>query len=63
MITRATFLDAIENHLRTTGTTATAFGKEAMGDPNFVFDLRGGRVPNIDVVERVMAFMDKAKAA
>ena len=37
--------------------TATSFGKSALGDPNFVFDLRNGRVPNLVVVDRIQQFI------
>ncbi len=39
------FLAEIEAYLASTGTDATAFGKQALGDPSFVFDLRKGRSP------------------
>lgn len=39
------------------GLSATAFGRLALKDPNFVGDLRAGRKPNLGVVERVQNFM------
>lgn len=36
-------LDEIEAFLRESEVTPTAFGRDAMGDPRFVFDLRAGR--------------------
>ena len=47
----------IDAHLRDTGMAASRFGSEAVGDPNFVRDLRAGREPRSRVVERVMSFM------
>jgi hypothetical protein len=38
--------------------SATRFGREALGDPRFVFDLRNGREPRQPTVERVRAFLD-----
>lgn len=35
--------DLIDQYLARTGMNPTAFGKQAMGDPTFVFDLRKGR--------------------
>lgn len=35
-----TLLQRIERHLRTTGVSATRFGRETMGDPRFVHDMR-----------------------
>ena len=52
-----TFQRQIESFLETTGMTATAFGKNSLGDPNFVFDLRNGRVPNLVVVDRIQQFI------
>ena len=36
-------LTKIDAFLARTGLSATAFGKAAVGDPNFVRELRGGR--------------------
>jgi hypothetical protein len=36
----------VEEFLARTGVSPTAFGRDAMGDPRFVFDLRGGREPH-----------------
>jgi len=60
------FLEDIEAFLRRQGTSATAFGRTAVNDPNFVHDLRSGRMPNLGMVERVNRFMrenDAEKAA
>ena len=35
----------IEKHLRATGLPPTRFGREAVGDPRIVGDLRNGREP------------------
>ena len=37
---------------------AARFGREAMGDPRFVFDLRNGREPRQRTVDRVLAFLE-----
>lgn len=50
-------IDYIENHLRRTNTSASQFGWEALGDPNFVMDLRQGREPRRATVRRVIAYM------
>lgn len=58
-MTPETFLDAIEQFLRENSDwTASRFGKEAMNDLSFVFDLRNGRSPSIKNVERVLAFIE-----
>lgn len=47
----------VEDYLDRYGMKPTAFGKAAVGDPNFVFDLRAGREPRTGTVDRVRAFM------
>lgn len=56
------FLHRIETFLSAQGMSATTFGKKAMGDPNFVFNLRKGRVPSLEVFDRVNAFMAEREA-
>lgn len=48
----------IENYLRQTDTSPTRFGKTAVGDPRFVFDLRKGREPRESTVARVLTFLE-----
>ncbi len=36
---------------------ASLFGRKALKDPNFVFDLRKGRCPNLRTIQRVREFM------
>ena len=55
------FLAEIEEHLAATSTEASAFGKQALGDPNFVFDLRKGRSPSTRTLDKVRAFMAQQK--
>ena len=40
---------------------AARFGREAMKDPRFVFDLRNGREPRKRTVERVRAYLEAAQ--
>lgn len=40
---------------------AARFGREAMKDPRFVFDLRNGREPRARTVERVLAYLEAAQ--
>lgn len=51
-------LRRIERYLRETDTPATRFGREAVRDPRFVFDLRRGREPRTETEQRVRAFLD-----
>ena len=48
----------IEVFLRRTGMHPTTFGREAVGDPRFVFDLRRGRTPRTRMERRVEHFMN-----
>ena len=51
-------LREVERFLKTTSIPATRFGREVMGDPRFVFDLRNGREPRTRTINRVRAFLD-----
>ena len=51
-------LREIEKFLRRSETTPARFGRDAVGDPRFVFDLRRGRDPRPRTVERVLAFLE-----
>ena len=48
----------IERYLRATKTAPTRFGREAVGDPNLVADLRDGREPRRATTRRVLAFIE-----
>lgn len=58
MLTLETFLADIDAFLELEGMSPTAFGKEAVGDPNLVHDLRNGRMPGLRLIGSVQAFMD-----
>ena len=48
----------IEVFLRRTGMRAATFGRLAVRDPRFVFDLRHGRTPRVRTEQRVEHFMN-----
>ena len=48
----------VEKFLRSHEIAAARFGREAMGDPRFVFDLRRGREPREQTVRRVRAYLE-----
>lgn len=50
-------LSAIERYLRVSGTPPTRFGRDAVGDPRFVLDLRNGREPRLGTCARVFAYL------
>ncbi len=52
-------LRRIEIYLERTAITPTRFGRDAVGDPRFVFDLRNGREPGAPMRARVHAWLDR----
>lgn len=54
-------LREVEKFLRNNDTAPARFGREAVGDPRFVFDLRRGREPRAITVARVRAFLEDAR--
>ena len=54
-------LREVEKFLRRSDIAPTRFGREAVGDPRFVFDLRRGRDPRPRTVARVKAFLDSGR--
>lgn len=50
-------LHAIETHLRATGIAPTRFGRDALGDPRLVRDLRAGRMPRPATEARLRAYL------
>jgi hypothetical protein len=53
-------LREVEKFLNRSQTPPTRFGRQAVGDPRFVFDLRKGREPRPQTVERVRTFLQEA---
>lgn len=54
-------LREVEKFLRTTNVAPARFGRQAMGDPRFVFDLRRGREPRPRTVARIRRFLESAQ--
>ena len=54
-----TLLRRIENYLRKTRTSPTRFGREAVRDPQLVFELRRGRQARRLLEARVNAYIDR----
>lgn len=63
MITREQFVGRVEAYLERTGSKHFEFGREVLGDPSFVRDLRNGRTPRLDTILKVLAFLDEKDAA
>lgn len=51
-------LQRIEKHLKSRRMPPTRFGRAAVGDPRFVFDLREGREPRSATIRRVTDYLD-----
>jgi hypothetical protein len=51
-------LREIENFLRMSDVPPARFGRQVMGDPRFVFDLRNGREPRPRTVARIRRFLE-----
>lgn len=52
-------LERIEKHLKSRRMPPTRFGRAAVGDPCFVFDLRDGREPRTSTIVKVTAYLDR----
>jgi hypothetical protein len=51
-------LREVEKFLRYRRVPPTRFGRDAVGDPRFVFDLRNGREPRPQTVARVRTYLE-----
>jgi len=58
-----TFLTEIDRFLLTSGIDPTSLGKQALGDPSFVFDLRKGRSPSTRTMNKVRGWMGQQRTA
>lgn len=54
-------LDRIDLYLRRSKIAPSRLGRDAVGDPNFVMNLRDGRQPRQATLDRVVAFLDRAE--
>jgi hypothetical protein len=54
-------LRVIERFLLKNDIKPARFGRDAVGDPRFVFDLRRGREPNSKTTDRVLKFIESPK--
>ena len=51
----------IEAHLRLRRMSPTRFGREAVGDPNLIMQLRDGREPRARTTGRILAYIEQHK--
>ncbi|HEX8624387.1 MAG TPA: hypothetical protein VF782_04830 [Allosphingosinicella sp.] len=52
-------LDRIDCYLRNSKSSPSRLGRDAVGDPNFVMNLRDGRRPRQATLDRVLAFLER----
>ena len=51
----------VEKFLKNSSMPAAKFGREAVKDPRFVFDLRKGREPRARTIEKIRAFLEASR--
>ena len=54
-------LREVEKYLSRSDVPPTRFGREVVGDPRFVFDLRKGRDPRPTTAARVRAYLEGSR--
>lgn len=62
MLSREAFIETVEHFLAQSGMAPTAFGREAIGDPNLAQDLREGRSVGLRTAERIATFIETKSA-
>lgn len=55
-------LRRIELYLKQSGTAPARFGRDAVGDPNLMRDLRNGRELRVQTAERLILFLEIREA-
>ena len=56
------FLDRVEAFLTASGLKPSEFGRQSVGDPSFVVNLRRGRSPTLATADKVVAFIGRWEA-
>jgi len=54
---RVVLLPQVQRYMRLTRTSPSRFGRDAAGDPNFVFDLYHGREPRDRMRKRILDYL------
>jgi hypothetical protein len=52
-------LQRIDHYLRNSKSSPSRLGRDAVGDPNFVMNLRDGRQPRQATLDRVLTFLER----
>ena len=53
----------VEEFLERSGFKPTEFGRQAVGDPTLVMDLRRGRSPTLATADRILCFIEECERA
>lgn len=56
---REHFLSRVEAFLTSSRMKVAEFGRESVGDPNFVANLRRGRSPTLGTADKVLSYIEK----
>ena len=56
------FLSRVEAFLTTSGAKPSEFGRQTVGDPSFVANLRRGRSPTLGTADKVLAYIERLEA-
>ena len=56
-------LQRIERHLRARRMTPTRFGRDAVGDPNLIAQLKDGRELRAQTMQRIVDYLDDHECA
>ena len=57
------FHSTVEEFLERTGFKTTEFGRQAVGDPSLVLNLRRGRSPTLATADRILGFIAETDSA
>ena len=57
------FHSTVEEFLERTGFKTTEFGRQAVGDPSLVLNLRRGRSPTLATADRILGFIAESDRA
>ena len=56
------FTGQVEAFLEASGLKVSEFGRQSVGDPNFVLHLRRGRSPTLATADKVLAFIARLES-
>ena len=56
------FVSRVEAFLEAHRFKPSEFGRQAIGDPSFIVNLRRGRSPTLATADKVLAFIDRLEA-